>query len=619
MRGDERSRKTDNWVKRMVQLRSWLADTPLATKLFIFSAILIIVPLFLVGIISYHQTAVELEGEAREFNWQVAKQAQTHVEYYVRDLEVISLKILNHPDLLRLTRAPQTATDERSVFYKPIVDMLKSAVYSRPDLSAVTVILDEALSVNSNNQVIIRPAALFRQEWWYQTTPMDSSPLIFSRIIEMNGRQEPVMTLARRIYSSQTLDPIGMLLIDVNYRRIRDIAEEVTVTKQGYFFILDSVGRYVYHPQESKVGQSLEKLNFNLFSEQQAGKALRANRGLDFLTYSSSSYLGWYFAASVPYLELSRPSARIGETVLLTTLLALAAAYILGVFFTSSILRPIQRLQHFMRMVEKGDFRTRVLVENSDELGQLSRGFNKMVERLDQMVEEVYFASLRETEVFLRQKEMELKVLQSQINPHFLYNSLETIRGMALERQAEDIATMSSSLGQLLRYNLRNQQSVVQLREEIRFSQLYLQIQEYRFENQFTYELHIPDWAWDLAIVKFSLQPVLENCFSHGMGLSGGPLRITISVEEGGDGAFCVIIADNGSGIEPDRLEEIRHDLRQRDVTGGGVSIGLVNVHKRIVRLYEGDYGLSIDSIPGEGTTVILRLPMSPAPQERDR
>ena len=119
--------------------------------------------------------------------------------------------------------------------------------------------------------------------------------------------------------------------------------------------------------------------------------------------------------------------------------------------------------------------------------------------------------------------------------------------------------------------------------------------------------------------MKFSLQPVLENCFSHGMDLSGRPLRISISVEECGDGAFCVRIADNGSGIESDRLEEIRHDLQQRDVTGGGASIGLVNVHKRIMRLHEGDYGLSIDSTPGEGTTVILRLPLSPAPQERDR
>ena len=598
----------------MGQITSGFGDKSLATKLFVFSSILIIVPLLVVGIISYHQSAVELEDEVRQFSWQVMKQVETHVEYYVQDLEIISLKILNHPDVISLSRLQ--IDDEGEQARRSLTTLLNNAAYSRPDISNITIVVDGVMTVASNTGEKRELMAQIRDEWWYRSIANTTSPVMFTRILEVNGRNEPVMTLARRIYSPQTLEPVGVLLIDVNYRRIREIAEQVTVTKKGYFFIIDSEGHYVYHPQEYKLGNSLENLNFSLFTAAHEGKALRTNKGLDFLTFSSSSYLGWHFVTSIPYLELNKTTGRIGETVLLTTLLTLAMAYVLGVFFAASILRPIRRLQYFMKLVEKGDFSARVLVENNDELGHLSRGFNKMVERLNEMVEEIYFSKLRETEGILRQKEMELKVLQSQINPHFLYNSLETIRGMALERDAEDIATMSASLGQLLRYNLRNQLPVVPLREEIRFSQIYLQIQEFRFEGQFSYELSIPDWAWDLPVVKFSLQPILENCFTHGMGFSGQPLVITLSVEHCDDETFSIHIHDNGTGIEPDVLERIRLDLKQRDVTAGGASIGLINVHRRIVRMYEGNYGLKVDSSPGGGTTVTLRLPVRPVMKE---
>ena len=600
----------------MSQLTSGFGDTPLATKLFVFSAILIVVPLLIVGIISYHQTAVELEDEVRQFSWQVMKQAETHVEYYVQDLEIISLKILNNPEVIRLSQLRTSVGSEPSELRGPVMALLNNAAYSRPDISNITIVIDDVMTVASNTSNPPDLTAQIRGEWWYRSIAHATSPLMFTRILEINGRHEPVMTLARRIYNQQTLEPAGVLLLDVNYRRIRDIAEQVTVTKQGYFFIVDSEGHYVYHPNDYKLGNSLEKLNFSLFTPAQEGRGLRTNKGMDFITFSSSPYLGWHFVTSIPYIELNKTTGRIGETVLLTTLFTLAVAYILGVFFAASILRPIRRLQYFMKLVEKGDFSARVLIENNDELGHLSRGFNKMVERLNEMVEEIYFSKLRETEGILRQREMELKVLQSQINPHFLYNSLETIRGMALERDAEDIATMSASLGQLLRYNLRNQLPVVPLREEIRFSQIYLQIQEFRFEGQFSYELSIPDWAWDLPVVKFSLQPILENCFTHGMAFLSHPLVITLSVEHGGDETFSIQIHDNGTGIEPDVLERIRLDLNQRDVTTGGASIGLINVHRRIVRMYEGSYGLKVDSSPGGGTTVTLRLPVRPVMKE---
>lgn len=601
----------------MSLLRYWLADTPLTTKLFIFSALLIIVPLLVVGLISYHQSSRELEEEARQYSWQVMEQIETHVEYYVRDLEITSLKILNHPDLGQLLTTSTKDAEMYSTARRQVEIMLKNAAYSRSDISNISVIVDGAVVVDSAGFI---PAGVTRKvtgEHWYPAIPFDGGSLLFTRILHSDERSEPVMTLARRIYSSQTLEPVGVLLVDVNYRRIKDIADKVNVTRNGYFFILDSEGHYVYHPDEKKLGKSLEKLDFSLFTQSKEGTSMRVNKGEDFLTFSYSANLGWRFFTSIPYVELSRPAGRIGENMLLTTLLTLAAAYILGVFFAASLIRPIRRLQHFMRRVEVGDFTARVLVETGDELGQLSKGFNKMVEKLASLMEEVYFSKLRETEGALRRKEMELKVLQSQINPHFLYNSLETIRGMALDKEAEDIATMSAALGQLLRYNLRSQAPVVPLRDEIRVCQVYLQIQQFRFEGQFTYEFHLPDWAWELSMIKFSLQPLIENCFTHGMG-SGDPLMIVITACQRDEQSFVIEVCDNGPGIEQSTLDRIRADLQQKDITAGGPSIGLVNVHRRISRMYGDDYGLSVKNAPGKGTVVALRMPLSVAIQKGD-
>ena len=209
----------------------------------------------------------------------------------------------------------------------------------------------------------------------------------------------------------------------------------------------------------------------------------------------------------------------------------------------------------------------------------------------------------------LAQKEMELKVLQSQINPHFLCNSLETIRGMALEQDMGDIAAMSASLGTLLRYNLKTVSPTVTLREEINFCTVYLRIQQFRFEKNVKYCFAIPEWAMNAMIVKFSLQPLVENCFVHSVGSGPEPTRITISASREDDN-LVIRVADTGIGMAETMLDKIKNDLATKDITAGGSHIGIVNVHRRIINLFGEGYGVSVDSRPGAGTTVLVRMPL---------
>jgi two-component system sensor histidine kinase YesM len=312
---------------------------------------------------------------------------------------------------------------------------------------------------------------------------------------------------------------------------------------------------------------------------------------------------------SIPYREISKRAAQVGQTTAVTAIGALGLAYLLGLAFARTIVRPLRRLQRYMKNVEVGHFNEKIIVESEDEIGQLTRGFNRMTERLSALMEEVYFSKLQETESMLRQKEMELKVLQAQVDPHFLTNSLETIRGMALAGGNETVASMAASLGTLLRYNLRNTAPMAALREEVHFCQVYLQIQEYRFEKQCDCHYIIPDWAMELLIVKFSLQPLVENCLLHGLRPDGRPLVITI-VADCQQQDFIIKVIDDGVGITMDRLAELRLSLENADPGPEVGSIGLRNLHRRIINLFGDGYGLSLESALGAGTTVTIRLPV---------
>ncbi|MEI7026632.1 sensor histidine kinase [Paenibacillus sp. y28] len=587
----------------------FLRDRPLIIKLLVFSALLVVIPLCVVGFISYRQSSEVLQEEASQYSWQIIEQVKMHVEKYVWDFEVTTLKILNHPDMYRFLRMKTSEEVASSGIRKDIEELLRNMAFSRSDIQAITVILDDVQIVDSTQGKSAYPAQNIEKEYWYRTIPLNGEPKLVSRVIPFQDRTEPIISVVQKIISPHTLQPMGTIIIDVNFKRLQEIAEKVTIGRSGYMVILDSQGHYVYHPDMNELGKIAQYDSLDLLYRQESGTVVTQMPKREFLTFSHSSFLDWTLVTVMPYDELVKEGAYMGRAILLTVVIALCGAYLLGIGFAASLIRPIRRLQQVMRRVEIGDFSQQVEVESTDEIGQLSYGFNKMIVKLGELLEEIYFSRLRETEMTLRQKETELKVLQSQINPHFLYNSLETIRGMALEKELDDIADMSSSLARLLRYNLRNSSPSVSVRDELQVCELYLRIQKHRFEERLEFEMDIPEWAMDQQIVKFSLQPLVENCIIHGMEPAAGMTRIRITALRIGSAAFGIRIQDTGEGIDSDKLDKIRADLRQKDIMAGGSHIGIVNVHRRISYLFGTDFGMELESRRGQGTTVTVMLP----------
>ncbi len=565
-------------------------------------------------LISYTRFSEVLQDEAREYNRQINEQIQFYVEDYLRDFEIEALKIINHPDTVRLLKA-ETFQHLNGDTVPAVQKVLENAAYSRADIVNYTIILDQVkiidLAATDQKQSLLE----LQKEYWYNHVPNKGQTRIVVRRIpgatsirgNVTKTEEPVITIAKRLVNPQTLQPFGMLILDVNYRRMHDIVNRVRPGHSGYLYILDDSGRYVYHPNYEKIGEMASPSEQNIHAAKNYFLNKKENL---FLTWSKSEVLDWQFITYIHYSDLMQGANSIRNTLFFTSIVFIIIAYLMSLGLATSLINPLKRLQRFIRKVEVGDFTGKVPVVSKDEIGMLTHGFNHMVARLDTLMDEVYRSKLKEVEMNLRQKETELKMLQAQINPHFLYNSLDTIRGMALERDMDDISIMVESLAQLLRYNIKEEAATVTIKQELLIGEKYLKIQKYRFEEKLTYHFDIPVELLEKKIPKFTLQPLLENCIVHGLEPQNGQTMITIRAEILNSDAFVITISDTGPGIEEEQLEKIRN-LLNSNLTNDTVNhIGIMNVHKRIKHLFGNEFGIFIISNLTSGTTVGIKLPL---------
>ncbi|MCL6457325.1 MAG: sensor histidine kinase [Gorillibacterium sp.] len=286
-------------------------------------------------------------------------------------------------------------------------------------------------------------------------------------------------------------------------------------------------------------------------------------------------------------------------------------------FIINNILRPLKKMIFFMTSVKQGEnleYRKRISLKGYMEISIMAFEFNSMLDEIEQLTRRLIETNTRLYGTELEKKKSELAFLRSQINPHFLYNTLEAITGMAAVEGQSKIKTMTRSLSSIFRYSIKGG-DVVPLREEIKMVESFIQIQQIRFVDRFSVQYNFTEDALDFIIPKMILQPLVENAIYHGLepNLSSGLLRLQGSVNE--QGQLNLLLEDNGVGIAPNRLEQIRGMLAEPlsgFMQGGGEqsSIGLVNVNNRIQIMFGNDCGMQIESILGKGTQVRLIIGM---------
>lgn len=313
-----------------------------------------------------------------------------------------------------------------------------------------------------------------------------------------------------------------------------------------------------------------------------------------------------YFETSK--LDGLREGIRTDVRTALRTSVFVFTAILFGVVMFSrkimiSITEPIRRLSAVTKLAGSGDFDVRAQEGSGDELAVLNASFNQMVEKIGQLVEHI-----RLEQITLRQTE--LKVLQAQINPHFLYNTLDSIIWLAEAGKNEQVVQMVSALSDFFRTTLSKGRDYITLHEEETHIRSYLQIQKFRYRDILEYEIDIPRRIWQYPILKLTLQPLVENALYHGIKNKRGVGHIYVIAREEED-QILFYVRDDGIGLKPDKLSHVRTRISQGQTERGGDSsgFGLVNVNQRLKLNYGEEYGLKIESVYGEGTEVMAVIP----------
>ena len=385
------------------------------------------------------------------------------------------------------------------------------------------------------------------------------------------------------------------VFMDIRFSNIASYVDDVGIGQHGYCFIQDMEGNLVYHPQQQLIYSGLKEEMTGELKSLSDGSYTRTNV---IYTLHTLENCNWR-VVGVSYVDeliTGRVEGMIRICVILL-FLVLVTAILIGILFSKVFAQPAKRLTGAMEAFEKEteDFQF-VTVRGNSEISALSDSFGHMVVRIQELMEQV-----RQEEITLRKTE--LNALQAQINPHFLYNTLDSIAWMCEEDRTKEAVEMVNALARLFRISISRGHELITLEKEVEHAKSYLKIQNYRYKNQFAYEFDVEESCLSYLCNKITLQPIIENAIYHGIDrmVDEGYIKICIREEEM---AIRMTVTDNGVGMSEEQCQEILH-REAGDRTG----IGIKNVNDRI-RIYFGEeYGLHITSELDEGTCVEIRIP----------
>lgn len=408
---------------------------------------------------------------------------------------------------------------------------------------------------------------------------------------------ESAISLISPILHDVTGEFKGVVIIDINYAYLREAFSAASFEKVEKVMIVNDKGNILFSfPYNVYLGEVIEE-NPSLL-EQQAVQMNSKLFGKDCIIVSDTiDYSGWKLIRIINTDKIYSSVNMLGKITIyifmVFVLLALTASLLLSV----SITKPIVELNKKIKRVEKGDLSAAISIDRDDELGELSTSFNKMVAQLNNFIDE-------KVEHQKKKSDMEFQVLQAQINPHFLYNTLNSIKWLAVIQNIENISEMTSAVINLLKYNISIKNTLVTLDDEIESIKNYVNIQKYRYGSNFNIEYNLDEKTLRLKILKFILQPLVENSIFHGFKnyKYGGEIRIRSQIT----GKYLVVeVQDNGSGINKGKSEAGEND--DGKMYSG---IGLNNVHERIRMYFGSEFGITVKSEENAGTCIILTLPV---------
>jgi two-component system sensor histidine kinase YesM len=412
-------------------------------------------------------------------------------------------------------------------------------------------------------------------------------------------------------------DITGYAVMTINRQYIDKICSQSLNQENMQIIITDEEGTILSHPDESKVLSRMDGSIMEGISEMEedGNKERFFKTRIDgeelLVSYDVLSRNKWRVISIIPYSYLMQSTTANMNIAFAAVTVLIAFSIWVASYVTKSISSPVKHLITAMDEAGWGNLKVRMdenWTDSRDEHAQLARGFNDMTARLQTLIDEVYRSEIKKKELEFRKKEAELNALQQQINPHFLYNTLETIYWMAMAKGENEIGEMVTALGNFFRKSINKGIEYVTVAEEVKNVQYYVYLQKIRFRDRFNVVWDIAEDVVGCRIIKLVLQPIIENAIIHGVeSLEHGGLIIVKGYVK--DCRLYFEVIDNGKGMPEQMLREFEEHINNGDADTGK-SVGIKNVHQRI-RLYYGEkYGIHITSRENKGTRVVLELPV---------
>ena len=415
------------------------------------------------------------------------------------------------------------------------------------------------------------------------------------------------------IYNPRNVqEPLAVLRADADASRIIQLAESTSITENGILLLLKEK-EILYHSSNSPLTGTLSAIVDELPSPD-AGiwTALQADGKHYYAQCSSLSGSGWYMAAILPFDDVFRLSHELRFEMLAAVILVSVIAYLLAVAISRSTLSRISLLTQTMQAVQEGNVQVRPVPSGNDEIAQLMCNFNQMMDRIDQLIKEkiIYGKQI---------KDLELKALQAQINPHFLYNSLDLINCTAISHSVPQISRMVKALGQFYRLSLSGGSERIPLSSEMKHAQLYVDIQNMRFENRIQARWQLDESAAKCQIIKIILQPLIENAIIHGIFEKPSKCGCLSVCARRSFDVITITIEDDGIGMDEETRQTHFSPAPAGTITESSGGYGIRNICDRLLIAYGSPYGLSCESTPGKGTRVTILIPaIEPESQKGD-
>ena len=563
-------------------------------------AVLILSAVVIVTGVSMNFTNTSIFENSSEYTHTIIQQMNQNIDSYIDYMENIAYLISSNDDVQEYLFADEVDNEGR---YR-ILNQLQTILDSRSDIRNVGVISKNGrMLINDGSKSINQDLDLNTQDWYANALKSPNGPILTSSHVQhiISGERPWVITLSRGIRDrSGSGEKEGVFFIDLNYSAISELCDQSTVGTKGYAFILDAKGNIVYHPQQQQLYNELQTENISLIMKTKEDTVLTGMGNNGKLYSISRSYkTGWTVVDCTSVSELLRKSRQAQIVYVLTAVVLVIVALLFSRFMARSITLPIQKLCDTMKKVQEGDFSsTDVVVDSRNEIGSLTKSFDVMTHRIQELMEQ----NVHEQE---EKRKSELKALQSQINPHFLYNTLDSIIWMAEGKKNEEVVLMTASLARLLRQSISNEDEVVPIANEVEYARGYLTIQKMRYKDKLEFQIDVDSSILYIPLIKLVLQPIIENSIYHGLKYkeSKGLLIVKGFMK---DGNAVLQVIDDGVGMDEETLAHI-YDKHKVNYHSNGV--GVYNVQKRLKLYYGENYGITYTSEKGKGTTATITIP----------